>query len=405
MADDPQSALPLTNGAAASSLSFPDAAVLLDDIRQLIQSARQRTAQAVNAELTLLHWHIGLRIRTDILQQTRADYGERVVETLAQHLTQEFGRGYARRSLFNMIRFAEVFAEAQIVQTLSAQLGWSHFLELLPLDKPLQREFYAQMCLREGWSVRTLRAKINGKLYERTALADKPEEVVRRELAALRDEDRMTPDLVFRNPYVLDFLQLTGAYSEQDLETAILRDMEAFLLELGADFTFAARQKRMSVDGRDFYLDLLFFHRGLRRLIAVELKLGAFEPAHKGQMELYLRWLDRYERRAGEEAPIGLILCTEATPHMIELMQLDQGDIRVAEYLTTQLPTDLLQRRLRQAVAQGKEQLALQARKYCRCGVGLSLCGNRGHWHGYQKRRNCLMPTEERRRAGFRPLL
>ncbi len=170
--------------------------------------------------MVLLYWSVGDRIRREILGEQRAAYGERIVATVSAQLTAEYGRGFGRRNLFQMIRFAEAFPDRQIVQTLSAQLGWSHFVELLPLDDPLKREFYAEMCRLERWSVRTLREKIAGMLYDRTAIARKPDEQVRQDLAALRAEDRLTPDLVFRDPYVLDFLGLHDTFSEEDLERA-----------------------------------------------------------------------------------------------------------------------------------------------------------------------------------------
>ena len=225
----------------------------------------------------------------------------------------------------------------------------------------LQRGFYAEMCRVERWSVRTLRAKIRSMLYERTAISRKPEQLARQELDTLRAEDQMTPDLVFRDPYVLDFLELPEIFS-QDLESAILREIERFLLELGTDFTFVARQKSLSVSKEDFYLDLLFYHRGLRRLVAVDLKLGRFSATYKGQMELYLRWLDKYERKAWEESPIGLILCSEKDREQIELLQMTQGEIRVAEYLTELPPQQVLQAKLRAAVQTAREQFAIQAR-------------------------------------------
>lgn len=205
--------------------------------------------------------------------------------------------------------------------------------------------------------MRTLRKKIQGMLYERTAISRKPEELARMELEALQDEDRMTPDLVFRDPYLLDFLGLEDTYSESDLEAAILRELERFLLELGTDFSFIARQKRMSIGDRDFYLDLLFYHRGLRRLVAIELKLGSFDASYKGQMELYLRWLNKYERRQGEEQPIGLILCSSKDQEQIELLQLDHGGIRVAEYLVKMLPKKLLEAKLHEAIRLARGQV------------------------------------------------
>ncbi len=211
------------------------------------------------------------------------------------------------------------------------------------------------MCRVERWPVRTLRQKISGMLYERTALSKNTEAVIKAELDNLRD-GRMTPDMVFRDPYLLDFLGLQGAFSEKDLENAILRGMERFLLELGSGFAFVARQKRMGIGKDDFYLDLLFYHRFLRRLIAIELKLESFQPAHIGQMELYLRWLDKHERAAGEESPIGLILCAGSDAEQVELLQLDEKSIRVAEYLTELPPIELLQTRLHLAIELAREQ-------------------------------------------------
>jgi predicted nuclease of restriction endonuclease-like (RecB) superfamily len=260
-----------------------------------------------------------------------------------------------------MIQFAEVFPDFQIVSTLSRQLGWSHFKEIIYLKEPLKREFYAEMCRLEKWSVRTLRARIGGMLYERTVLSGRAEEVIQKEIEALRKEDQLTPDFVFRDPYLLDFLGLHDGYSEQDLENAIIREMEAFLLELGAGFAFVARQKRMTIDDEDFYLDLLFYHLDLRRFIAIELKLDKFTAAYKGQMELYLRWLDRYERRPHDEPPIGLILCSQKSHEQIELLQLDQGDVRVAEYFTKRLPPPLLEKELHKAIRRAREQLALRS--------------------------------------------
>jgi predicted nuclease of restriction endonuclease-like (RecB) superfamily len=252
---------------------------------------------------------------------------------------------------------AEFFPAREIVSTLSRQLSWSHFVEIIYLGDPLQRDFYAEMCRVEHWTVRTLREKIAGMLFERTALSRKPEELARQELEALRTEDKLTPDLVFRDPYLLNFLGLADTYSEKDLEVAILRELESFILELGGGFAFVARQKRMAIDGKDFYLDLLFYHRKLRRLIAVELKLGPFEASHKGQMELYLRWLEKFELEPGEEPPLGLILCADKSEEQVELLQLDKSGIRVASYLTELPPLPLLQRKLHEAVRLAKARL------------------------------------------------
>ena len=339
------------------SLNSIDPERLLDEVRSLIDRSRHSLAQAVNSELVLLYWRIGWRIREEILVEDRADYGKKIVEAISDSLKSEYGSGFGRRNLFNMIRFAEVYQDPEIVQTLSAQLSWSHFIEIIYLKDPLQRQFYAEMARVERWSVRTLRKKIHGMLFERTAISRKPEELARQELETLREEDRMTPDLVFRDPYLLDFLGLEDTYSESDLEAAILRELERFLLELGTDFSFIARQKRMTIGNRDFYLDLLFYHRNLRRLVALELKLGSFDAAYKGQMELYLRWLDKHERRLGEEQPIGLILCSEKDREQIELLQLDHGEIRVAEYLVKMLPRELLEAKLHEAIRLARGQI------------------------------------------------
>lgn len=341
----------------------PTDTALLADIRQLIDAARQQTARAVNSALVGMYWHVGRRIRQDVLENDRAEYGKQIVATLSRQLTAEYGRGFSRRNLFNMVRFAEVFPDHQIVQTLSAQLGWSHFIEILSLDDPLKRDFYAEMCRVERWSVRTLRHKIGHLLYERTAIAKKPADLIEQDLAALRDEDRMTPDLVFRDPYFLDFLGLTGKYSENDVEQAILRELEAFILELGTDFAFVARQKRISVDSEDYYLDLLFYHRRLRRLVAIDLKLGKFRAADKGQMELYLRWLEKYDVQPGEGPPLGLILCADKSTEHVELLQLEESSIRVAQYLTELPSKELLEQKLHKSIQLARERLARDPRQ------------------------------------------
>jgi predicted nuclease of restriction endonuclease-like (RecB) superfamily len=330
---------------------------LLGDVRSLIEKCRDATARTVNSALVLLYWSIGDRIRRDILKKKRAEYGEQIVAALSTQLTTEFGDGYSRYNLARMIKFAELLPDSKIVAALSQQLGWSHFIEILPIKDKLKREFYAEMCRVERWSVRTLRQKIGGMLFERTALSRKPAKLAQQELAKLRTTDQLSPDLVFRDPYFLDFLGLKDTYAEADLEAAILREIEAFLIELGAGFAFAARQKRMVIDGADFALDLLFYHRKLRRLVAIDLKLGKFEAADKGQMELYLRWLDKHEREPGEEAPLGLILCESAGEEQVELLQLGESGIRVATYLTELPPKALLQKKLRAAAELARERL------------------------------------------------
>ncbi len=328
------------------------------ELRELILATRDRVAQTVNSGLTLLYWQVGDRIRRHVLKEKRAAYGEEIVSALATQLTTEFGEGYGRRNLFRMIRFAEVFPDAKIVSALLTQLGWTHFTHIIRLDEPLKREFYAEMCRIERWSTRALEQKIQSMLFERTALSKKPEKLVREDLAALREHDQVSPDLVFQDPYVLGFLGLKDTYAERDLESAILREIEAFLVELGRGFTFVARQKRMTIDGIDHYLDLLFFHRDLRRLIGVELKLGEFQAADKGQMELYLGWLREHEQRDHEEPPLGLILCAGRREETIRLMKPEQTDIHVASYIDQLLPQQHLERKLHEAVRLARERLA-----------------------------------------------
>jgi predicted nuclease of restriction endonuclease-like (RecB) superfamily len=331
---------------------------LLDDVKSLIDRARQQVAVAVNAGLTALYWQVGQRIRKDLLlEEARAAYGEEIVATLSRQLTQSYGKGFTKSALNRMVQFAEAFPDPKIVATLSQQLSWSHFLLLLPLDKPLQRDYYAEICRIERWSVRTLSARIDSMLYERTALSRKPDALIEHELNTLRETDRITPALVFRDPYFLDFFGLDDRYIERNVEDAIMRELEQFLLELGGGFSFIARQKRIPVGDEDYFLDLLFFHRGLKRLIAIELKLGNFKPADKGQMELYLRWLDKYDRQPGEGAPLGLILCAGKNQAAVELLELEKSGIHVAEYLTALPPRDALERKLHEAVASARARL------------------------------------------------
>ena len=330
---------------------------LVTELRGMITHAREQVAQFVNAALTTLYWSIGNRIRHEILGEKRAGYGARIVASLGRQLEAEFGRGFGEKNLRRMIQFAEAFPDEKIVAALRRQLGWTHFKAIIPFKDPLKRDFYAEMCRIERWSTRTLVSKIDSMLYERTAISKKPEEVARAELAALRDEDKLTPALVFRDPYILDFLGLRDRYLEKDLEDAILREIEAFLLELGDGFAFLARQKRLQIDSDDFYLDLLFYHRRLRRLIAIDLKLGDFKADYKGQMELYLRWLAENEQQPGEESPLGIILCAGKKQEQIELLELGQSGIHVAEYLTALPPRELLQQKLHSAIEIARARL------------------------------------------------
>jgi predicted nuclease of restriction endonuclease-like (RecB) superfamily len=336
----------------------PESQGLLADVREMILATRGTVARRVNASLVVLYWRIGQRIRTDILKEKRAGYGERIVHSLSGKLTGEFGRGFTKTNLFNMVRFADVFADARVVGALSEQLSWTHLRRIIYLDDPLKRDFYAEMCRIERWNTRTLNSKVQSMLFERTALSRKPVKLMAMELKKLREEDKLSPDLVFRDPYLLDFLGLKDTFVEKDVELAILREIEAFILELGTGFCFVERQKRMQIDGRDYYLDLLFYHRKLRRLVAIDLKIGDLEAGDKGQMELYLNWLKRNECEAGEAQPLGMILCAGKTAQHVELLELEKSGIHVATYWTRVLPKRELERKLHDALRLARARLA-----------------------------------------------
>lgn len=334
---------------------------LLNEVRSLIEEARRQTAVAVNVGLTALYWRVGDRILREVLGNQRASYGEQIVATLSRQLVADFGRGFERKNLHRMMQFAEAFPDEAIVATLWRQLSWSHFREILPLAKPHQREFYAEMCRIEGWSVRSLHERIESMLYERTALSRQPDELVKQELEVLRNRGDVTPAMLLKDPYILDFLGLNDRFLERDLEDAILRDLESFLLEMGLGFSFVARQKRIQLDGEDFYIDLLFYNRKLKRLIVVELKQGSFKPEYKGQMELYLRWLAKHETEAGEESPLGIILCAGKNTEQIELLELGSAGIHVAEYLTVLPPPAVLREKLHRAIETARMRIEADA--------------------------------------------
>jgi predicted nuclease of restriction endonuclease-like (RecB) superfamily len=330
---------------------------LLQEIRQLIDSAKQRAAVAINAEMTQLYWQIGKSIQTEVLQNQRAEYGKQVIAALSQRLTETYGKGWSTSQLRHCLRFAETFPDEQKVYTLCREFSWSHLRLLIYQDDPLKREFYIEIGRLEHWSVRQLQERIQSLLYERTAISKKPEETIRNDLKTLRQQGRISPDLAFRDPYILDFLGLTDTYSEHDLESAILAELQRFITELGSDFAFLARQKRITIDQRDYYIDLLFYHRRLKCLVAIDLKIGEFDAAFKGQMELYLRYLERYEKVEGEATPIGLILCTGKNAEHVELLQLDKSNIRVADYLTALPPRELLEAKLHESIAAARRRL------------------------------------------------
>ncbi len=336
---------------------------LFSEIKQLIEEARQTVATVVNSATTILYWNIGKRINTEILVNKRAKYGKEVVKSLSQELTKEYGKGWSEQHIWHCLRFAETFPDKEILYALSRQLSWTHFRTIMYLNDELKREFYIQMTRIENWNTRVLNEKIDSMLFERTAISKKPEELIKKELKELKDENKLNPDLVFRDPYFLNFLGLEDNYSEKSLEDAILRELEKFILELGQGFTFVERQKRMLIDGDNFKLDLLFYHRKLKRLVAIDLKLDRFKAQYKGQMELYLRYLEKFETEKGENTPIGLILCAAGSKEQIELLQLEESGIRVAEYLVELPPKELLQRKLHKVIELERKRLQMKKLK------------------------------------------
>lgn len=325
---------------------------LLDSIIGLIDQSRHFVAKTVNQELTLLYWKIGKNINDEILKNERADYGNKTIQNLSSELSKRYGTGFSKRNLHSFIKLCSIFQDFTIVQTLSAQLSWSHLYSIISIEDNTKREFYIQMSIHERWSVRTLQERIDSMLFERTAISKKPEETIIQDLAILKNEKQISPDLIFKDPYFLDFLGLHDSYSEKDLESSILAQLQNFITEMGSEFAFLARQKRITIDDEDFYIDLLFYHRGLRRLVAIDLKLGKFKASYKGQMELYLRWLEKNEQKEGENKPIGLILCSEKSPEQINYLMLDNDEqIKVSAYLTQLPEKKLLLEKLERAIA------------------------------------------------------
>jgi len=329
---------------------------LFSDLTHLIAEARTRAAVAVNAEITLLYWHIGRRIRIDVLKEERADYGKQVLLFLAEKLTRQCGRGWSEKQLRHCLRFAETFEDEKILSALRRELSWTHIKTIIYIDDPLKRSFYMELCRLEKWSTRQLSERLNSMLYERTALSKKPEETIAYDLEKIHADQQLTPEFVLKDPYLLDFLDLNDRYIEKDMEDAILRELEQFLLELGAGFTFVARQRRIQIDDDDFYIDLLFYNRKLKRLVAIDLKMGNFKAEYKGQMELYLRWLAKHEQQEGEALPLGIILCAGKKQEQIELLELSGSGIHVAEYLTSLPDKGLLEQKLHQAIVSARQR-------------------------------------------------
>jgi len=329
---------------------------LFADVKKMIVDAQHKVAVTANSGLVLLYWNVGNRIRKDILNENRAKYGKQIVKKLSAKLTIEYGRGWSENQLRHCLRTAEVFPEEQILSAVRRELNWTHIKTLTYIDNELKRQFYMEMCIIEHWDTRMLDDRIDSMLFERTAISKKPDKLIKDELKLLRESSKLSDDLIFRSPYFLDFLGLVDTYSEKDLETAILAEIQRFITELGSDFAFLSRQRRITIDNIDYYIDLLFYHRTLQCLIVIELKLGKFKPAHKGQMELYLRWLDKYEKRKYEKAPIGLILCSEGNSEHIELLMLEGSNIKVAQYLTELPPKEILKKQLIKAIAKARKK-------------------------------------------------
>jgi predicted nuclease of restriction endonuclease-like (RecB) superfamily len=319
---------------------------LFNGLSSLIEQSKQRFAVAANSTLTLLFWQIGKRINDEVLNNERAEYGKQIVATVATQLEHKYGRNFNEKNVRRMMRFSQEFSDLNIVPPLAAQLSWSHFIELFPLKSIEAKLYYAQKAIEEVWGKRELRNQISRKAFERKEIAD-----IQLSKFPLEMQD------TFKDPYLLDFLNLKNTYLENDLERAILQELETFILELGKGFAFMERQKRMIIDGDDFYLDLLFYNRKLKRLFAIELKLGKFEAAHKGQMELYLKWLNKYEKQEGENEPIGLILCAESNKEQVELLELHKDGIMVAEYWTALPPKAELEAKIHQLLIEAKERI------------------------------------------------
>ena len=302
-------------------------------VAEIIDDAKHVVVVYVNKHANLMFWHIGHFINEDLGYRKYSAYGDKIIATLSQRLTNHYGKGYTYSAVTRMMKVARIYHDEEMFATLSQTLTWSHFLELISIEEGTKRLFYQQMGIAEHWSVRQLRDKQDQMVYERSLLAAKPEDDIVKTLEKV-SPTHMEPDAVLRNSYVLDFLGLSGYYSEEDLEAAIAKQLEAFILELGQGFAFLERQKRFSIDGTDYYLDMLFYHRKLKCLVAIDLKLGKFKPQYKGQMELYLKYLQKHDMQPDENPPIGLLLCSEGNTEHIELMMLNEDRIKVAQYLT-----------------------------------------------------------------------
>jgi predicted nuclease of restriction endonuclease-like (RecB) superfamily len=326
-----------------------------DEVLRLIDEARARAFAAVNQELVGLYWRIGEYISRKL---ESAAWGEGVVQQLADHIAQMHPdlKGFTRRNLFRMRQFYETYVDNEKVSPLVTQLPWTHNLLILSGTKRAEeREFYLRMALQERWSKRELERQINGALFERVVLS--PAKVS-------PPVTQLHPDAaaVFKDSYLLDFLNLPDAHSEDDLQRALVANLRQFLLELGGDFTFAGERYRLQVGGRDFFLDLLFYHRSLTCLVAFELKVEQFEPADLGQLQFYLEALDRDVKKPHERPSIGVLLCATKDSEVVEYaLARTVSPALVAQY-QTQLPDKkLLQAKLHEFYELAQEQTVLPA--------------------------------------------
>ncbi len=324
-----------------------DEVALLGYIVGIVEEGQRVSAVHVNATLTMTYWLVGRAISINTLHSGRAEYGKEILGSLSHELTDRFGAGFDRSNLTRMVIFARTFPDYDSVRSLARRVTWTHIRYLLAIKSAEARAFYIEEAASKHLSVRELRAAIGRKAFERREIAN-----------SQIPEGSAVPRDTFRDPLILDALGLHDTYLEKDLEAAILRDIQAFILEVGHGFTFVTSQKRMTIGPDDFYLDLLFFSRPLRRLVAVELKIGRFDARFEGQMKLYLKWLDRYERQEHEESPVGLILCTEVSREQVELLEMHKDGIVVAEYWTALPPKAQLEAKLGEIVRDAQERLA-----------------------------------------------
>jgi predicted nuclease of restriction endonuclease-like (RecB) superfamily len=332
---------------AVSGTEPLDETVLFERVAAIIESRKARAGAYANREVTMMYWEVGHYINSVVLDFKRAEYGKQIFSTLSRKLIPNYGRSFERENLYRMTQFAKLFPDLDTVSGLSQVLSWSHFSELIRLKADEARLFYANDAATRHLGVRELRRQISRKAFERG-------EIFNIEQTA----ESIIPFNVFKDPYLLDALGLKDNYLEADLEEAILIGLEAFILEFGHGLAFVERQKRMTMDGDDFKLDLLFYHRVLQRLVAIDLKIGSFKPEYMGQMRFYLKWLNRFERQTGEQTPIGIILCTGASRDQIELLELDKEGIAVAEYWTELPPKAEFERKIKEILYEARERLS-----------------------------------------------